>query len=107
MRLLSRTHRVALDWLFNRIHMDIKIQVKYVDTKNQLADMLTKRSFTRDEWNHLLLLLNIMNFSMFSCSHFFETESNVPCQKEDKKVLPEKVYRWHSRDLLIWCRTTS
>ena len=39
-----------------------------VDTKNQLLDMLT---FTRDEWNHLLLLLNFMNSSMSSCGHFF------------------------------------
>ena len=49
---VSRTHRVALD------------------TNNQLADMLTKSSFTRDEWNHLLRLLNMMSFSMFSCSYF-------------------------------------
>ena len=47
-----------------------KIQIKYVDTKNQLADMLTKGSFTRDEWDHLLRLVNIMNISVFSCSHF-------------------------------------
>ena len=65
-----RTHRVALDWLFDRINLEPKIQIKYVDTKNQLADMLTKESFTRDEWNHLLRLFNIMSFSMFSCSHF-------------------------------------
>ena len=38
--------------------------------KNQLADMLTKESFTRDEWNYLLCLFNIMNFLMNSCSHF-------------------------------------
>ena len=38
--------------------------------KTQLADMLTKESFTRDEWNHLLRLFNIMSFSMLSCSHF-------------------------------------
>ena len=31
----------------------------YIDTKNQLADILTKRNFTRDEWNHLLNLFNI------------------------------------------------
>ena len=31
--------------------------------------MLTKGSFTRDEWNHLLRLFNIMNFSMFSWRH--------------------------------------
>ena len=69
-RHVSRTHRVALDWLFDRINSEPKIQIKYVDTKSQLADMLTKASFTRDEWNHLVRLFNIMSFSMFSCSHF-------------------------------------
>ena len=54
MRHVSRTHRVALDWLFDRINLDPKIQIKYIDTKNQLADILTKLNFTRDEWNHLL-----------------------------------------------------
>ena len=54
MRHVSRTHRVALDWLFDRINLDPKIQIKYIDTKNQLADILTKGNFTRDEWNHLL-----------------------------------------------------
>ena len=70
MRHVSRTHRVALDWLFDRISLEPKIQIKYVDTNDQLADMLTKVSFTRDEWNHLLHLFNMMSFSMFSCSHF-------------------------------------
>ena len=50
---VSRTHRVALDWLFDRINLDPKIQIKYIDTKNQFADILTKGNFTRDEWNHL------------------------------------------------------
>ena len=59
MRHVSRTHRVALDWLFDRVNLDPKIQIKYIDTKNQLADILTnltKGNFTRDEWNHLLNL---------------------------------------------------
>ena len=34
MRHVSRTHRVALDWLFSRINLDPRIQIKYVDTKN-------------------------------------------------------------------------
>ena len=34
-----------------------------VDTKDQLADILTKGNFTRDEWNHLLHLFNISIFS--------------------------------------------
>ena len=70
MRHVSRTHRVALDWLFDRINWEPKIQIKCVDTKDELADMLTKESFTRDEWNHLLCLFKMMSFSMFSCSHF-------------------------------------
>ena len=63
MRHVSRSHRVALDWSFDRINLDPKIQIKYVDTKNQLADSLTKGNFTRDEWNHLLCLFNIGHFS--------------------------------------------
>ena len=58
MRHVSRTHRVALDWLFDGINLDPKIQIKYIDTKNQLADILSKGNFTRDEWNHLLCLFN-------------------------------------------------
>ena len=68
MRHVSRTHRVALDWLFDRINLDSKIQIKYIDTKNQLADILTKGNFTRDEWNHLLCLFNISHFSSTDCS---------------------------------------
>ena len=68
MRHVSRTHKVALDWLFDRIDLDCKIQIKHIDTKNQLADILTKGSFTRDEWNHLLCLCNISHFSPTVCS---------------------------------------
>ena len=68
MRHVSRTHRVALDWLFDRIILDPKIQIKYIDTKNQLADILTRRNFTRDEWNHLLNLFNISHFSSTACT---------------------------------------
>ena len=69
MRHVSQTHRVALDWLFDRINLDLaKIQIKYIDTKNELADILTKGNFTRDEWNHLLNLLNISHFSSTACT---------------------------------------
>ena len=68
MRHVSRTHRVALDWLFDRINLDYKIQIKYIDSKNQLSDILTKGNFTRDEWNHLLCLFNISHFSSTVCS---------------------------------------
>ena len=68
MRHVLRTHRVALDWLFDRINLDSKIKIKYIDTKNQLADIFTKGNFTRDEWNHLLSLFNISHFSSTVCS---------------------------------------
>ena len=68
MRHVSRTHRVALDWLFDGINLDPKIQIKYIDTKNQLADILTKGILTRDEGNHLLCLFNIGHSSSTDCS---------------------------------------
>ena len=68
MRHVSRTHRVALDWLFDQINLDSTIQIKYIDTKNQLADILTKGNFTRDERNHLLSLFDISHFSSTVCS---------------------------------------
>ena len=68
MRHVSRTHRVALVWLFDRINLDPKIQIKYIDTKNQLTDILTKGNFTLEEWNHLLCLFNISHFSSTVCS---------------------------------------
>ena len=49
MRHVSRTHRVSLFWLFDRINLDPKIQIRYIATKYQIADLLTKGHFTRDE----------------------------------------------------------
>ena len=63
-----QNHRVAIDWLFDRINLDPKFQIKYFNTKNQLADILTKGHFTRDEWNHLLCVFNISHFSSTDCS---------------------------------------
>ena len=68
MRHVPRTHRVALDWLFDRINMESQIPIKYIDTKNQLADILTKGNFTRDEWNHLLNLFTIRHFRSTACT---------------------------------------
>ena len=67
MRHVSRTDRVAVDWLFDRINLDPKMQIQYTDIKNQLADILTKGNFIRDEWNHLLCLFNISHFSFTDC----------------------------------------
>ena len=68
MRHVSRIHRVAIVWLFGRSNLDSTNQIKYIDTKNQLADTLTKGNFTRDKWNHLLCLFNISHFISTDCS---------------------------------------
>ena len=60
MRHVSRTHRLALDWLFDRINLDPKSKL----STSTHADFLTKR----DEWNHLLSLFNISHFSLTVCS---------------------------------------
>ena len=88
MRHVSRTHRVALAWLFDRINLDPKIQIKYIDTKNQLADMLTKGNFTRDEWNHLLCLFNISHFSSTNCSEVMSkrTQKDSGEEKSHSKI---------------------
>ena len=55
-----RTHRIVLDRVFDGIHLDSKIQIRYVETKDQLADILTKGSFTREEWNEPFQLTNVV-----------------------------------------------
>ena len=48
-RHISRTHRVALDWLFDRINLDPKIQIKPTRRHTDQG------KFTRDECNHLFV----------------------------------------------------
>ena len=67
MRHVSRTQRVTLDWLSDRINLDPKIQIKYINVKIQLANILIKGNFTHHEWNHLLSLFNISHFSSVVC----------------------------------------
>ena len=64
MRHVSRTHRVALDWLFDRINLDSKIQIKY--TRHQKP---TRRHLDKREISHAMsgiILLNLLNISHFS-----------------------------------------
>ena len=106
---VSRTHRVGLDWLFDRINLESKIQIKDVDTKIQLADSLTQGSFSRDEWDHFLCLFNIMCFSTYSGSHLKSSFSKperlvlVPCRNEDKTQPRVVGLRWQKPDLPNFC----
>ena len=87
MRHLSRTHRVALDWLFHRINLDSKVQKRYIDTKHQLADILTAGNFTRDEWDNLLHVFNISHISSTCCA---KNSSLISCPKKMAKRKQEQ-----------------
>ena len=52
-----------------------RIPIKYVDTKNQFADMMTKGKVTRDEWDHLLRLFQHHEFlDVFLQPFFFQSK---------------------------------
>ena len=116
MRHVSRTQRVALDWLLDGIHLDPTIQGKYVDTRSQLVDILTKGTFTRDGWNHLLqffLTQWTLPFSLAVISAF-ELTSAQPCQcdrcrvNRREKMTNRVVAMWRTvRNLVAFAPTRS
>ena len=102
MRRVSRTHRVALDCFFDSINLDPKIQVKYVDTKHQIADTLTEGNFTCDEWNNLLHLFNISHFRLLCCSQNFSLTSctetmakRMQEQKGEERIVAKSKPSWN------------
>ena len=60
-RHVSRTHRIALDRLLDRMNFDPMMQIEYVDTARQFAHVLHRGSPTREKWNRLIALCNIMD----------------------------------------------
>ena len=59
MRHVARTHRINVDTLLERIHHEVGICIKYVNTKLQIADIFTKGSFTVQTWNDLCKLFAV------------------------------------------------
>ena len=111
MRHVSRTHRVALDWLYDRLNLDPKIQIKYIDTKKPLADILTKGNFTCDEWNHLLCLFNISHFSSANCLEVMSKRTQEDAGEErvttKSKPMMNLVSRYSARDPNVLASTAS
>ena len=82
MRHVSRTHRV-------------QNPNQYVNTKNQLADILTKGSFSRDDGNTFLFfnIINVLCILVAKSVIFLlmiRLESRAPCQNEVKMRLRMK-----------------
>ena len=58
---VGRTHRVDLDWLWERIRTDLGVFIKYVGPKEQIADLFTKGLFSVELWLRLCRLAQIGN----------------------------------------------
>ena len=72
MRLVSKTHKVAFDWLFDQINLDPKSNTS--EQKTNSKTFFTKGNFTRDEKN-FLCLFNIRQFSFTKCSEVMSKKS--------------------------------
>ncbi len=59
MRHMQRTHRIDVESLFESIHAIDGLSIKYINTKNQIADIFTKGSFSVQSWDTLCKLLKI------------------------------------------------
>ena len=66
--------------------MTLKTQIRYTDTEHQLADILTKGNFTRDERNNLLPLFSISHLSSACCA---QNSSLTSCSKTMTKRMTE------------------
>ena len=56
---VGRTHRVDLDFVSECFKNDTGIAIRFVGTKNQMADLLTKGSFTSPQWSTLVELIQL------------------------------------------------
>ena len=73
------------------------MKIKYIDTKNQLADILTKGNFTRDEWNHILCLFKISHFSSAECSEAISKRTQKDAGEERFTAKPKPMMNLVSR----------
>ena len=93
---VSRTDRVAFDWLFDKINSIM------------LTPKTNSQTFSRDEWNYFLRLFNIWVSRFILVATwviFFLTirfENRAPCQNEVKRRLRTKALRWRKRDHAWW-----
>ena len=112
MRHVSRTHRVALDWLYSIESIwTPKSKSNTLTPRIQLADILTKGNFTRDEWNHLLCLFNISHFSSINSLEAMSRRTQEDAGEESvtakSKPMMNLVSRYSVRDPNVLASTAS
>ena len=91
MRHVSRTHRVDLGWVHDGINLDKAVPNQYVNTNEQIADVLTKGSFSQEGWKQLTLADILWYFRLLATA----------CPSDQEKFLLNKCR--HSRSRYMVC----
>ena len=100
MRHVSRTHRIALDWLFDRINLDFKIQIKFIDFKKIFLLTLWSKEVSR-------MMSGIILLTLFDISHFSSTVCTAAMAKraqQERWWIFFRVFHRSCRLQLQWTR---
>ena len=75
-----------VDQVPSNAHLSEKESQLYIFEDNEavIKMIIQGRSPTRDEWHNVLHLLNIMNDTTFSCSHFSNSHSFLSAGKQSE-----------------------
>ena len=96
LRHVARVHRVNTDACYERIREDPGIYMRYWPTKYQLADILTKGSFTKQSWDQLLDLLQIRVNASEGHSSPDRVKQKRPSRAVDPlNITPEPLHQHH------------
>ncbi len=63
LRHIQRTHRIVLDWTYDLIKQNDCIWLRYIGTKDQVADLMTKGFLNSTLWSHLCQLIGVVGSS--------------------------------------------
>ena len=94
MRHASGTHKVNLDWLYERVMYDTGVHRRFCPTQLQMADTLTKGSFSSVNGRKLFDLCNIM-------------ESRKLAEPQNKPTLTISAHKGKGRAILKYPNTTT
>ena len=86
---VSRTHRVATDWFFDKINLHPEIQKPKIE---ELSNILTKGNFTLHDWNQISFLFHI--------NHFNSTNGSDAMPKRKQKDSGEERVTANSKQMM-------
>ena len=101
---VTRTHRVDLYWLFDRLWIWVIMLIKHGRTSDQLADILTEGMFTTMQWRiHCLFRDKSDDHESIDVRIFFSQPLLLQLQQRPKQCLSW----WHKPNMLTRCGTNT